>query len=145
MTPLVPDTLSQWAFSLLAFNKFIQSVTITAGVLGCGFSLYAIVDVARCQRFLKEHHLNGLRLSVVQLHLVLHSTVFLVQILLTANALLAFTLPDIPMEMYLGRVTGPWTVLVIGLRKIALLVACCALLATSVYKVRWLWSVPTNE
>lgn len=138
---MVNDTFGQVVFALLSMNRFLQAIAILAGTVGCGFSLYAVADSARAYRWLESQHLNGLRVSLIKLHLTTHVGILLVQVLLTTISVAAATLPEVPISMYFAVPQGPWIIFVIASRKIMRLLATVILLIVSVYKVRWLHRV----
>lgn len=133
-----PETLGQWAYTLLQFNTTLQWLTVIIGAIGATYSIFAISDAARAYHLLHVGRINGLRQGLIKSHLVTHSAILAAQSLLTLISVMASTLPDIPVAMYMGTQAGPWVIFVIATRKLLRMTVCLILLAAAVYKVRWL-------
>lgn len=129
--------MNDWIWRWWWIDPYLQASVMIAGVVGCAFSAYALVHTMRRQEHLRQLRLNGLRQSVLHVHLVTHTGIFLCQAILVLVSIGMMTLPAVPVGMYADH-EGIRILTLLFLRKIARLVTSLVLLAVAVYKVRWL-------
>ena len=141
-----------WVFTALGFDHWLQGLDhwlqglgITAGLLGCWCSLWALAQAWKTRTLLRDAGINSYRRDGVTMTLETQAGILVVQAILTGVALAVLTLPPVPVAMYTTMPEGPWILAVIFGRKVARLTMTLVLLWVSWRKVRWLLSLPPTE
>lgn len=129
--------MTDWIWRWWWLDVYLQAVVLLAGLVGCAFSAYAFGHTWGQRKLLRELGLNGVRRSVLHLHLVIQAGIFLCQVILALVSIGMLLLPAVPIAMYADH-QGELVLVVLFMRKLARLATTLILLAVAVYKVRWL-------
>ena len=130
-------SLGEVAAALMAADPWLRHLTLWAGVLGALFSAWAVWITWRSLGDLSDAHLNGIRRSVLRLHLVAHVGICACQAILVAVSVVMGYLPPVPWSMYSDH-EGQVVIAVIAGRKVARLLTSLILFGISAHKVVWL-------
>lgn len=131
------NLLLSWLRVCAWMDPYLHAAVGLGGLVGAGFSVYAVRHTWQQWRLLDVYGLNGLRRSVVKSHLVMHAGILACQVMLVVVGSGMLLLPSVPPEMFNGP-AGERVLLVLVIRKGARVFTSLCLLGIAVYKVRWL-------
>lgn len=136
----MPTWATEWIWRWWWLDIYLQWAVFISGIGGAAFSAYAWWRTMEQLNHLQIRGINGLRQSVIRMHLVTEAGIFLCQIILVFVSIGMMQLPPPPIAMYADH-QGSEILMMLFLRKLARLTTSLTLLGISAYKVRWLWRV----
>jgi hypothetical protein len=123
---------SSWVYTWLQFDHLIQTLGICASICGVLCTTYALVEFFRV-----GHRATELQRLILNAHIWGQFAILFVQVMFLIINALVYSMPDIPVAMYLDSDAGPWVVGVILFRKLTRLLMIVVLAVASVHRV---WS-----
>lgn len=130
-------SLGEAAAALMAADPWLRHLTLWSAVVGALFSGWAAWHTRAALRDLQGAHLNGLRRSVLRLHLVTQVGICACQVILVGVSVVMGYLPPVPWSMYSDH-EGQLIITVIAGRKVARALTSLILFGISAHKVHWL-------
>lgn len=133
----MPTWATDWIWRWWWLDPYLHTAVLLASVVGAAFTSWAWWQTRGHLSRLRRRGVNGLRQSVLRLHLVTQTGIWWCQIILVCVSLGMMTLPVLPVAMYADH-EGQLVLTMLFVRKLARLATSLLLLWMSVHKVRWL-------
>lgn len=133
----MPTWMTEWIWRWWWLDIYLQWAVFLSGVVGASFSAYTWYRTTLQLERLRAFNVNGLRQSVLQMHLITETGIFLCQAILVFVSIGMMQLPAPPIAMYVDH-SGSAVLTMLFLRKIARFATSLILLTISFYKMRWM-------